>query len=66
MRRRPPEATGAPSGCGLASSLNRGLCSEKPAEVDAGLEETASRTEEETMKLCNKIRGIEERSRRGR
>jgi hypothetical protein len=56
MRWRPPEATGAPSGCGLACSLKRGLCSEKPEEVDAGLEGTASRTEEETMKLWNKMR----------
>jgi len=61
MRRRPPEATGEPSGCGLARSLIRGLCPKKPEEVDAGREETASRVEEDTMEQDKGDKGGEQK-----
>ena len=61
MRRRSPEATGAPRGYGLACSVKRRLRSEKAAEVDAGLEGTASRTEEDTMEQDKGYRGAEQK-----
>jgi hypothetical protein len=57
MGRRPPEAPRVWRGSGLACSLKRGLCSETPAEGDAGREGTASRAEEEPLEQENGHQG---------